>query len=161
MLIVEFVLATHCILTQWQVKPELPDSLQLLHRDTTFAIGIPIYAKLTIARHPLGWYAPTLRSDSIFLSFGLIVRPNYLMLSFFELVGRIYVVLGKIRRRDGCFGMTLYKIIFRSVYLNKIFRLVRPVWYHEASVDTTQSWRAGYGSRTGVASWLCMPLCPP
>ena len=83
-LIVEFVLTTHCILTQSQVKPELPDSPQLLHRDTTFSIGMPIYAKLTIARLPLGQYAPTLRTDSIFLSFGSMVRPNYLMLSFFE-----------------------------------------------------------------------------
>ena len=81
---VEFVLATHCILTQGQVKPKLPDSPQLLHRDTTFSIGIPIYAKLTIARLPIGRYVPTLRFDSIFLSFGSIVRPNYLMLSFLE-----------------------------------------------------------------------------
>ena len=53
-LIVEFVFATHCILTQGQVKPELPDSPQLLHRNTTFSIGIPIYAKVTISRLPLG-----------------------------------------------------------------------------------------------------------
>ena len=84
MLIVEFVFVTHCILTQWQGKPELPDSPQLLHRDTTFSIGMPIYAKSTIARLPLGRYAPTLRINSIFLSFGSIVRPNYLMLSFLE-----------------------------------------------------------------------------
>ena len=52
-LIVEFVLATHCILTQGQVIPELPDSPQLLHRNTTFSIGVPIYPKLTIARFPI------------------------------------------------------------------------------------------------------------
>ena len=83
-LIVEFVLATHCILTQGQVKPELTDSPQLLHRDTTFSLGIPIYAKLTIARLPFGRYLPILRSDSIFLSFDSMVRPNYGMMSFLE-----------------------------------------------------------------------------
>ena len=83
-LIVEFVFGTHCIITQWQVKPKLPDSSQLLHRDTTFSIGITVYAKSTIARLPFGRHVPTLRSDSIFLAIGSMVRPNYLMLSFLE-----------------------------------------------------------------------------
>ena len=83
-LVVEFVLATHSILIQGQVKPELPDSHQLLHCDTTFSIGMPIYAKLTIARPLIGRYVPTLRFDSIFLAIGLIVRSNYLMFSFLE-----------------------------------------------------------------------------
>ena len=83
-LIVEFVLTTHCIVTQSQVKPELPDSPQLLHRDTTFSTGVTIYAKLRIARLPLGRYVPTLRSDSIFLTIRLIARSNCLMLSFLE-----------------------------------------------------------------------------
>lgn len=83
-LIVEFVVGTHCILTQWEVKPKLPCSPQLLHRDVTFSIGTPIYAKLTIARLQLGRFQSTLRSDNIFLSFGSILRPNYLMLSFLE-----------------------------------------------------------------------------
>ena len=75
MLIVEFVFATHCILTQGQVKPELPDSPQLLHRNTTFSIGVPIYAKLTMERLPLARYASTLRSDGNLLAFGSIVCP--------------------------------------------------------------------------------------
>ena len=70
MLIVEFVVGTHCIITHWQVKPELPDSPQLLHRDATFSIGMPIYAKSTIARLPFGRHAPMLRSDSIFWQLG-------------------------------------------------------------------------------------------
>ena len=84
MLIVEFVFATHCILTQGQVKPELPDSHQLLHRNIIIATGILSFAKSTITRLPIGRYVPTLRSDRIFLSFGSIVRPNYLMLLFWE-----------------------------------------------------------------------------
>ena len=83
-LIFEFVVGTHCILTQWQVKPKLPDSPHLLHRDNTFSIGMPIYAKLTISRLPLGRHVLTMRSDSIFLAIGLIVWLNYLMLSFLE-----------------------------------------------------------------------------
>ena len=83
-LIVEFVLATHCILTQEQVKPKLPDSPQLLNRDTTFSIGMPTFDILTIVRPPLGRHVPTLRSNSIFLAVGSIVWPNYLMLSFLE-----------------------------------------------------------------------------
>ena len=79
-LIVEFVLTTHCILTQSQVKPELPDSPQLLHRDTTFSTGVTIYAKLTIARLPLGQYVRPLRSDSILLCFPLMVGPNHVTL---------------------------------------------------------------------------------
>ena len=39
-LIVEFVFGTHCILTQQQVKPKLPNSPLLLHRNATFSIGI-------------------------------------------------------------------------------------------------------------------------
>ena len=83
-LVVELMFETHCIFTLGQVKPELSDSPQLLHRDTTFSIGMPIYAKLTIGRLPIGHYTPTLGSDSIFLSFDSMVRPNYLMLSFLE-----------------------------------------------------------------------------
>ena len=52
---------------------------------------MPIYPKLTIARLSLEWHAPTLRSDSIFLSFSSIVRPNYLMLSFLRVT---FIVLG-------------------------------------------------------------------
>ena len=83
-LIVEFVFATHCVLTQGQVKPELPDSPQLLHRNIIIVTGIPSFVKSTIARLPFGQYAPKLRSDGNLLSFGSIVRPNYLMLSFLE-----------------------------------------------------------------------------
>ena len=79
-MIVEIVLATYCILTQQQVKQELPPSHELLHCDITFSIGMPIYAKLTTARLPLQRHMPTPRSDSIFLAFGLIIRPNYVML---------------------------------------------------------------------------------
>ena len=81
-LIVEFVLATHCILTQEEVKPKLPDSPQLLNRDTTFSIGMPTFDILTIVRPPLGRQVPTLRSNSIFLAVGSIVWPNYVMLTF-------------------------------------------------------------------------------
>ena len=79
-LIVEFVLATYCILTQQQVKPELPCSHQLLHRDTTFSIDTTIYAKLTTARLPLGRHVPRLRSDSIFVAIGSMDWRNYVML---------------------------------------------------------------------------------
>ena len=83
-MIVEFVFATHCILTQGQVKPELPDSPQLLHRNVIIVTGIPSFVKSTITRLPIGWYVPTLRSDGNLLSFDSIVRPNYLILSFLE-----------------------------------------------------------------------------
>ena len=66
MWIVEFVLAIHWILTQWQGKQELPDSPQLLHRDITVAIGIPIYAKSTIERLQNAWYVLTLSPMAIF-----------------------------------------------------------------------------------------------
>ena len=102
MLIVVFVLATHCILTQQQVKPKLPDSHQLLHRNITFSIGTPIYAELTVAMLPIGWHVPTLRSDSIFLAIGLEVRPNYLMLSFLE--GKFFVQGGQKYQHDDRLG---------------------------------------------------------
>ena len=104
MLVVEFVFGTHCILTQGQVKPELPDSPQLLHRDTTFSIGMPSYAKSTIARLPFGRYIPMLRSDSIFLSFGWIVRPNYVMLSFLFWRVSFVVLEGKKCQHDDSLG---------------------------------------------------------
>ena len=65
-LIVEFVFGSHCILTQGQVKPELPHSPQLLHHNTIIATDIPSIAKSTIARRPFERYVPALRSDSIF-----------------------------------------------------------------------------------------------
>ena len=112
-LIVEFVLATHCILIQWQVKPELPESHQLLHGDVTFSIGTPIYAKLTIATLPFGRYVPTLRPDSFFLAIGLVVRPNHLMLSFLRLT---FIVLGGQKyQHDDSLGPCL------SIHLISIF----------------------------------------
>ena len=80
----EFVSATPCILKQSQVKPELSDSPQLVNRDITSSIGVPIDAKLIIARLSFERHVPTLRHDSIFLAIGLIVWPNYVMLSFLE-----------------------------------------------------------------------------
>ena len=45
---------------------------------------MPIYAKLTMARVPLGKYVPSLGPDSILLAIGSIGWLNYLMLSFLE-----------------------------------------------------------------------------
>ena len=130
-LIVEFVFGTYCIITHWQVKPELPDSPELLHRDTTFSVGTPIYAKSTIASLPFGRYVPTLRSDTIFLTIGSIVRSNYLMLSFLK--GNFYCA--------GRSKITTWRLFgSMRVHSPHQYLILAQIWY-----DTAHWWKVSRG----------------
>ena len=82
--IVEFVRATHCILTQWQVKPELPESRRLVRRNIVFTIGTPIYAKLTMGRLSFGRYVSKLTFDRNLLWFGWVHGRNCVVLFVFR-----------------------------------------------------------------------------
>ena len=162
-LIIEFVFGTQCILTQLQVKTELPGSPQLLHRGTTFSMGIPIYAKSTIARLPFGCYVSTLRSDSIFLAIGLIGRPNYLMLTFlegeFSCTGRsklpTWRLFGSMRVHSPNQYLVAAQTWCDAVHWWKVSRVCCKDWWFCEYMHRNVSWRS---TRDFAECWFEIPI---
>ena len=63
---------------------KFPDSPQLLHRDVTIAIQIPVYLKLMIARLQTGQCIYKLKFDGVYLWFRSVVWPNGVMLQLLK-----------------------------------------------------------------------------
>ena len=79
---------THCILTYWEVKSNLPHSPLLLHSYVIFAEGTWTYPQLSITGHSIRWYTPTVNVYIIQLRTGSIISSNYVVLHLLE--GKLY-----------------------------------------------------------------------
>ena len=79
---------TDCILTYWEVKSNLLHSHLLPHSCIVFVAGTSTRPQLSMARHPIACYTPTVKVYSIQLRTGSIVSSNYVVLRLLEV--RIY-----------------------------------------------------------------------
>ena len=67
-----------------KLKPILPDSFLLFLSDMIFIEGTPSYPQLSMARHPIEYYTPTVKVYSIQLWTESIVSSNYVVLHLLE-----------------------------------------------------------------------------